>query len=204
MAPGAREGKRTRHDARRSQSRHERARLSCAARSSSSVSARSASMSAIFAVLLPPCASSWTPHFRGARRPHFYINYLQSGPAPQRSDPHPIWHNHVEAHSSPFAVPRSQQDALQRAHGSDWWQTYVENRRGESADDALLSRSNIAAIAMREEPERGFAFYLSSSASAWAELAQENPGAFALRVVILGCGLWFFATVALTLLQRAS
>ena len=57
---------------------------------------------------------------------------------------------------------------------------------------------------MREdESQRGFGFYLSSSASAWAELAAENPAAFALRVVILGCGLYFFATVALTVVQRA-
>ena len=162
-------------------------------------------MTALLA-LLPPCTSSWTPHFHGARRPHFHIEYLQSGPAPQRSDPHPIWHLHVEAHRSPFAVPRSQQDALQQTHGSEWWQTYVENRRGEAAVDEspTASRSSTAAVVMREEPERGFAFYLSSSASGWAELAQQNPAAFALRVVILGCGLYFFATVALTLLQRAT
>jgi len=46
--------------------------------------------------------------------------------------------------------------------------------------------------------------YLSSSMAAWAELAKENPSAFALRIVILGSGLYFFATVALTLLQRAA
>ena len=61
-------------------------------------------------------------------------------------------------------------------------------------------RLNLTPI-MRDEEKPS---YLSSSVAAWTELAKDKPAAFALRVVILGGGLWFFATVALTLLQRAS
>ena len=51
--------------------------------------------------------------------------------------------------------------------------------------------------------EGGFSKYLSQSADAWAKAASERPLFVALRVAILLSGLYFFATLAITLVQRA-
>ena len=59
------------------------------------------------------------------------------------------------------------------------------------------------AAAMQIEDDRGTAFYLKSSIDAWAKLASESPALFALRVVILGSGLYFFGAVVLAVIQRA-
>ena len=45
--------------------------------------------------------------------------------------------------------------------------------------------------------------YIGASMDAWAKTAAERPAFFALRVVILSSGLFFFAKIALALLQRA-
>ena len=53
-----------------------------------------------------------------------------------------------------------------------------------------------------DDSEGGFASYLGSSAEAWAKTAKERPAFFALRIIILGSGLSFFATIAGALVQR--
>ena len=45
--------------------------------------------------------------------------------------------------------------------------------------------------------------YLSNSADAWAKTAKERPAFFVVRVALLGSGLYFFATLAGALVQRA-
>ena len=78
---------------------------------------------------LPLVSPAWSPLLPGSHRPCYHIAYIQSGPAPQRSDPHPIVHLHLQTHRSVSAVPRSQHEVLQSAYGDDWWITYVSDRR---------------------------------------------------------------------------
>lgn len=45
--------------------------------------------------------------------------------------------------------------------------------------------------------------YLSQNVEVLAKLATERPAFFLLRIAILGAGVYFFATLALALAQRA-
>lgn len=62
-----------------------------------------------------------------------------------------------------------------------------------------------APVTMRDSGDEsgGFSKYLSVSVDAWAKTAKERPAFFVLRVVILSSGLYFFATLAGALVQRA-
>ena len=67
-----------------------------------------------------------------------------------------------------------------------------------------LHRVGQTSIMMRDFDEKeGFSRYLSVSTEAWAKTARERPVFFALRVVILSSGIYFFATLAGALAQRA-
>lgn len=59
--------------------------------------------------LLALSALAWTPHLRmGAPAfPHSHIELYQTGPAPERSCPHPTDSVHVQPHASFLAVARS-------------------------------------------------------------------------------------------------
>ena len=48
---------------------------------------------------------AWSPlPLPGSHRPCCHVAYVQSGPAPQRSDPHPIVHLHLQTHRSVLAA----------------------------------------------------------------------------------------------------
>ena len=66
-----------------------------------------------------------------------------------------------------------------------------------------MDRAQVLMRADGEDSNGGFSKYLSVSMDAWAKTAKERPAFFALRVAILGSGLYFFATIALALVQRA-
>ena len=53
--------------------------------------------------------AAWSPHLFGSHRhrPVTHIVQLQTGPAPSRSDPHPLESLHVQPHSCVFAVART-------------------------------------------------------------------------------------------------
>jgi len=73
----------------------------------------------------------WSPVPASSHRPVYHIAFVQSGPAPQRSDPHPVVHLHLQAHHRVLAVPRSQQGTLTASYGEGWWVEYCSDRREE-------------------------------------------------------------------------
>ena len=55
------------------------------------------------------CTTAWTPRLPDSHqfRPVSHIELQQTGPAPQRSDPHPLARLHVQPHRSVLSVARS-------------------------------------------------------------------------------------------------
>ena len=83
-------------------------------------------------LMVRSCLScGWSPVPATSHRPVYHIAFVQSGPALQRSDPHPVVHLHLQAHRSVVAVPRSQQDTLTATYGEGWWAGYCADRREE-------------------------------------------------------------------------
>ena len=82
----------------------------------------------------------------------------------------------------------------------------VQNMRNTPrvAQSIATPRAAQTRVMMRDDSDSGgFAKILSVSVAASAKLAKERPVFFTFRIAILGSGIYFFATLAGALLQRA-